>query len=864
METYDVVILGGGSAGETVATLAARGGKSVAVVEERLLGGECPYFACMPSKAMLYAAEIRHSIGRSHTLGAVSRPLDLDEGRLAYRAAAARRHEIAERLDDAGHARELQALGVAVLRGRGRVARAGALAIDGRVIGWTDLVVSVGTAAKVPAIAGLDRTAIWTSEDVYTTSALPESALVLGGGPVGCEIAQVLARFGARVTLVQQAPRLIPGEEPAVAEVLADVFRQEGIDLRLGARAARVELRGDAARLALENGTELTAQKLIVAVGQVPRLEGLGLESLGVEPDSKGFLQIDDRCRVRGHDRVWAAGDITGIAGFPHTASYHGRVIAANLLGRPTRADHRAIPRGVYTEPAVACVGLSSSNARERGYDAVSASMEIGHTARAAATGSTAGRLVLVADRRRRTLLGAAAIGPHAEEWIGEAVLAIRAEVTIDGRTSVAHPFPPFREPGGPPGGGLAEKRSGRGGAGPGGGASARGGRPLRIAGLLGARRYRVAREEPRLERPEAARHDRRAHLAREPQKERHVVQGQEPVREQLAGHEQVTQVRARETAAGVAVAVRVERRLVAKIARLLERDGAVGREGLTVAGVARRQHAVEHVHATRDRPHEILGLADAHQIARLAPGQKARHQLGQVVHRRLRLADGHAADRVAVEAELDRGRRRPPPKIRLRPALHDAEHRLASESRRRMRRFRPRRPAQGQLERALGVRVRGWIGEAFVERMDDVGAERLLDLDRGLRREEVSRAVDGRAELDARVGDLPELGEAPDLKAPGVGQDRAVPAHEAVQSAELAHDVVPRPEEQVIGVGEDDLRARRGEVVRAQCLHGRVRADRHEDRRLDDAVRRGEPAGARGPVRGGELELHRIRVASP
>jgi len=461
METYDVVILGGGSAGETVATLAARGGKSVAVVEERLLGGECPYFACMPSKAMLHSAEIRHQIGRAHTLGAVSRPLDLDEGRLAYRAAAARRHEIADHLDDAGRARELQALGVAVLRGRGRVARAGALAIDGLVIGWTDLVVSVGTAAKIPAIAGLDRSAIWTSEDVYTAPDLPESALVLGGGPVGCEIAQVLARFGARVTLVHQAPRLIPGEEPEVAEVLAEVFRQEGIDVRLGARAARVELRADAARLALEDGTELTARKLVVAVGQVPRLDGLGLERLGVKPGPNGFLQIDDRCRVRGHERVWAAGDITGIAGFTHTASYHGRVIAANLLGRPTRADHRAIPRGVYTEPAVAGVGLSSSKARERGYDAVSASMEIGNTARAAATGSTAGRLVLVADRRRRTLLGAAAIGPHAEEWIGEAVLAIRAEVAIDVLTDVVHPFPTFSEAYEPPLRELAEKMSG-------------------------------------------------------------------------------------------------------------------------------------------------------------------------------------------------------------------------------------------------------------------------------------------------------------------------------------------------------------------------------------------------------------------
>ncbi len=446
METYDVVVLGGGSAGETVATTVARGGKSVAVVEDRLLGGECPYFACMPSKAMLHSAAIRHQIGDAHTAGAVSRPLSLDEGRLAYGAAAARRHRIADRLDDSDRVRELSSQGIAVHRGRGRVDRPGALEIDGRTIGWRDLVVSVGTVADIPEIEGLDRASIWTSEDVYTTPELPQSALVLGGGPVGCEIAQVLARFGARVTIVQQGPRLIPGEEPAVAELLADVLGHEGIEVRLNAKAIRTELSADACRLALRDGTQLTAQKLIVAVGRSPRLQGLGLEALSIEPGPGGFLQVDDRCRVRGQEHVWAGGDVTGIAEYTHTASYHGRIIAANLLGREARADHRAIPRSVYTEPAVACVGLTSAKARERGHDVIVASMEIGQTARASTTGWTTGRLVLVGDRKRRTLLGAAAIGPHAEEWMGEAVLAIRAEVAIEVLADVVHAFPTFSE----------------------------------------------------------------------------------------------------------------------------------------------------------------------------------------------------------------------------------------------------------------------------------------------------------------------------------------------------------------------------------------------------------------------------------
>ena len=458
MDTYDVVVLGVGTAGEIVATTVARGGKSVAVVEEKLLGGECPYYACMPSKAMLYSAETRRHLATAATAGAVSRPVALDDARAAYRAAAARRHEIADRLDDSARARELRGLGVAIHRGRGRVVGPGRLEVGDRQIAWTDLVVAVGTIAEIPDIPGLDRAAVWTSEDVYTSVELPASALVLGGGPVGCEIAQVLARFGARVRIVQQAPRLIPAEEPAIGHALADVLREDGIDVRLRCKTVRAELEPGTARLVLGDGTPLTAERLIVAVGQEPRLNGLGLETLGIRPGPKGFLEVDDRCRVRGQDHVWAAGDITGIARYTHTASYHGRVIAANLLGRDSRADHRAIPRGVYTEPSVACVGLSLEGARAQGHDAISASMEVGQTARAHATGLKSGRLVLVADRRRGTLLGASAIGPHAEEWIGEAVLAIRAEIPIDVLTDVVHAFPTFSEAYEPPLRELADK----------------------------------------------------------------------------------------------------------------------------------------------------------------------------------------------------------------------------------------------------------------------------------------------------------------------------------------------------------------------------------------------------------------------
>ena len=263
---------------------------------------------------------------------------------------------------------------------------------------------------------------------------------------MGCEVAQVLARFGTQVFLLEMASRLLADEEPAVSGILADVLREDGIEVRVEQRVVGVEASSGGVRLALEDGGTFTAERLILATGKTPRLEGLGLEALDIELEPGEFLPVDERCRVRGQERVWAVGDITGVAPFTHTANYQARVGSANLLGGDVKADYRAIPRGVYTDPPVASVGLTLEQARHEGNEAISASMEIQKTARGAATGLTIGSLVLVADRSRRVLLGAAAIGPRADEWIGEAALAIRAQVPLEVLTDLVHPFPTFSE----------------------------------------------------------------------------------------------------------------------------------------------------------------------------------------------------------------------------------------------------------------------------------------------------------------------------------------------------------------------------------------------------------------------------------
>jgi dihydrolipoamide dehydrogenase len=321
----------------------------------------------------------------------------------------------------------------------------------------------------MPPIEGLEQVPTWTSDEALSSDELPRRLIVLGGGPVGCELASIYRAYGVQVTLVEAADQLVAREDPAIGAALAEVLRADGVELRLGAAAGRVRPVEGGLLLTLDGAGDVSADRMLVATGRAPVLEGLGLQVLGLKTDEPG-LRVDARCRVLGADHVFAAGDVTGTAPYTHTANYHARLIIDELSGHGRDADQRAIPRAVYTDPPLAAVGLTAAEAREAGLHVLTETVDLAETARALAEGDgklgPAGRhggvLVLHADRDSGELIGAAAVGAAADSWIGEAQLAIRARVPVRVLADLVHPFPAWSEAYGPAYRALAARLTGR------------------------------------------------------------------------------------------------------------------------------------------------------------------------------------------------------------------------------------------------------------------------------------------------------------------------------------------------------------------------------------------------------------------
>ena len=477
MDAFDLVVLGGGAAGLSVATEVAAGGKSVALIEAGLLGGESGYLACLPSNSLLLSAR----------RGA------------AWADAVTRRTEVTGGLDDSAVAARLAAADVSVFRGHGRVTEPGAIEVrlsspESTVsLTYADLVIATGCEPLAPPIEGLPDVPLWTTAQSLSSADLPRRLIVLGGGPAGCELTQVYASFGSQVTLVEAEPGLLPGEPAFAGEILATALRRSGAEVIVGSRATKAERTPEGLTLALADGTRIDADRLLLASGRRPRLSTLGLEALGLELPPGAPLPITSTCqvvtealtagpqRVGAHravsersapdtdgGRVWAAGDVTGLA-HTHASRYQAAVVAANILGQPREADYSAIPRCVYTTPSVYAVGAVPDRAAadpegDADRDESSrpskpdeprpgqvtglrtARVRLSDTTRGYLGADDLGAVELYADPEAGVLAGAVAVGPDAAGWMGEITLAIRAKVPVAVLADVVHAFPTYGE----------------------------------------------------------------------------------------------------------------------------------------------------------------------------------------------------------------------------------------------------------------------------------------------------------------------------------------------------------------------------------------------------------------------------------
>ena len=542
MPDFDVVVLGGGTSGVLVASGLAHAGRTVALVEAGLVGGESPYLACLPSKSMLASAR------RGET----------------WEHAIARRNEVTGHLDDSLFAARLADAGVTLIRGTGQATQPGSIEVTtvgrGRrgqpektVLGYADLVIATGSEPLAPPVEGLTDVPTWTSAEALSSQDLPRHLIVMGAGSAGCELTQIYAAFGSQVTLIEAEPQVLPDEAPFTGEILSDALRRTGADLRLGSPVVKAAPLDNGLALVLADGTSLEGDRILLATGRRPRLGGLCLDELGIMPSASGALLVDATCRVLIADgqpagtaaqptsaarhapagaapapvsgqpaptlaaaprppspvpaaapsqvsaaparvpqqpipvpaaapaqagaapaavpgqptpapagspgqagaapaaaaagRVWAAGDVTGIAPHTHTARYQASVVIANILGERRVADYRAIPRCVFTTPSVYCVGVTPGQADTAGIPLHTVGLDLADTARAAVEDDDRGRIELYADTTRGDMLvGAAAVGRYAEEWMGELTLAIRAGLSLRMLADVVHAFPTYGE----------------------------------------------------------------------------------------------------------------------------------------------------------------------------------------------------------------------------------------------------------------------------------------------------------------------------------------------------------------------------------------------------------------------------------
>jgi pyruvate/2-oxoglutarate dehydrogenase complex dihydrolipoamide dehydrogenase (E3) component len=434
------VCLGGGVAGEAIAVGLRGSGLTLAVVERELVGGECPYWGCVPSKTLLRSGETLSEADRARSLAASRVEWSVDFPKVSTRVLS-----MARDLDDSRPAAAMDATGARLVRGEGRLTDLRTVAVGSeQLIARHAVVIANGSTASIPRIPGLDTVEFWTNRQAAIPRELPASLAILGGGAIGVELGQAFARLGSKVTVIEAGPTFLGLEEPEAGAALRPHLEADGVRLVIGDPCVAVERQStdcSAVVLHLKSGASVPADRLLVATGRRPNAEAWRESGLAVT--ERGWLKVDP-ATLEACSGVFGVGDITGLGGFTHLAYYHGQVVAQRLRGIDAKADHSAVPRVTFTDPEIASVGLSEAVARERGFDVVVASADPAEAARGVIHHFHRGALKLVADRERGVLIGATLVTPRAGEIVGELILAIKLGTPVKTLADVIHPYPAF------------------------------------------------------------------------------------------------------------------------------------------------------------------------------------------------------------------------------------------------------------------------------------------------------------------------------------------------------------------------------------------------------------------------------------